>query len=92
MTAVGSHYTISNVGNGMVLDAEDCEVANGTVVRQWAQLDNLCQQWDIAPRVADRRRHPLIRLSPMPSARHAGGIRLAGRGGTRVRSITDFDP
>ena len=49
MTAVGSHYTISNVGNGMVLDAEDCEVANGTVVRQWAQLDNVCQQWDIAP-------------------------------------------
>ena len=34
---------------GMVLDAEDCEVANGTVVRQRAQLDNVCQQWDIAP-------------------------------------------
>ena len=32
VTAVGSHYTISNVGNGMVLDAEDCETANGTVV------------------------------------------------------------
>jgi hypothetical protein len=41
--------TISNVGNGMVLDAEDCELANGTVVRQWAQLDYVCQQWDIAP-------------------------------------------
>jgi len=26
----------------MVLDAENCETANGTVVRQWAQLDNLC--------------------------------------------------
>ena len=49
VTAVGSHYTISNVGNGMVLDAEDCETADGTVVRQWAQLDNTCQQWDIKP-------------------------------------------
>ncbi len=46
---MGSHYTISNVGNGMVLDAEDCETANGTVARQWAQLDNTCQQWDIKP-------------------------------------------
>ena len=33
----------------MVLDAEDCETANGTVVRQWAQLDNVCQQWNITP-------------------------------------------
>ena len=49
VTAVGSHYTISNVGNGMVLDAVDCETADGTVVRQWAQLDNTCQQWDIKP-------------------------------------------
>jgi hypothetical protein len=31
----------------MVMDAEDCGTADGTVVRQWAQLDNLCQQWDI---------------------------------------------
>jgi hypothetical protein len=46
---VGSHFTISNVANGMVLDAEDCETANGTTVRQWAQLDNTCQQWDIKP-------------------------------------------
>jgi hypothetical protein len=36
------------VANGMVLDAEDCETANGTVVRQWAQLDNTCQQWNIS--------------------------------------------
>ena len=84
MTAVGSHYTISNVGNGMVLDAEDCEVANGTVVRQWAQLDNVCQQWDIAP--APERNE----VSPMPSACPAGGIELGGRGGTRVRSIDGF--
>jgi len=48
VTPVGSHYTISNVANGMVLDAENCETANGTVVRQWAQLDNTCQQWDIS--------------------------------------------
>jgi hypothetical protein len=47
VSANGPHYTISNVGNGMVLDAEDCETANGTVVRQWAQLDNACQQYDI---------------------------------------------
>ncbi len=46
---VGSHYTISNVANGMVLDAENCGTANGTTVRQWAQLDNTCQQWDIKP-------------------------------------------
>ena len=31
----------------MVLDALDCETANGTVVRQWAQLDNTCQQWNL---------------------------------------------
>jgi non-reducing end alpha-L-arabinofuranosidase len=48
VSAVGGRYTISNVGNGMVLDALDCETANGTVVRQWAQLDNTCQQWDLA--------------------------------------------
>jgi hypothetical protein len=34
--------------SGMVLDALDCETANGTVVRQWAQLDNTCQQRDLA--------------------------------------------
>jgi hypothetical protein len=49
VSAVGSHYTISNVGNGMVLDVEDCGTADGTTVRQWAQLDNTCQQWDITP-------------------------------------------
>ena len=49
VTPAGGHYTISNVGNGMVLDALDCETANGTVVRQWAQLDNTCQQWDLTP-------------------------------------------
>jgi len=49
VTPAGSHDTISNVANGMVLDAEDCETANGTTVRQWAQLDNTCQQWDIKP-------------------------------------------
>jgi hypothetical protein len=37
------------VANGMTLDAEDCGTANGTVVRQWAQLDNACQQWDLQP-------------------------------------------
>ena len=31
VSAVGSHYTISNVANGMVLDAVDCETADGTV-------------------------------------------------------------
>jgi Ricin-type beta-trefoil lectin domain-like len=41
--------TGSNVASGMVLDAEDCETANGTIVRQWAQLDNTCQQWNITP-------------------------------------------
>ena len=53
----GTAYTITNVnsgklvqpngcgtanGTGMVLDAVDCETADGTVVRQWAQLDNTC--------------------------------------------------
>ena len=41
--------TRSNVANGMVLDGEDCETADGTVVRQWAQLGNTCQQWDLKP-------------------------------------------
>jgi hypothetical protein len=45
----GPAVAISNVGNGMVLDAEDCETANGTVVRQWAQLDNTCQEYAITP-------------------------------------------
>jgi Ricin-type beta-trefoil lectin domain-like len=44
VTPAGSRDTISNVANGVVLDAEDCETANGTTVRQWAQLDNTCQQ------------------------------------------------
>jgi hypothetical protein len=26
---------------------EAASAGNGTVVRQWAQLDNTCQQWDI---------------------------------------------
>ena len=47
VTANGTGYTISNVGNGMVLDAENCGTTNGTVVRQWAQLDNKCQEWYI---------------------------------------------
>lgn len=47
VTPDGPDVTISNVGNGMVLDAEDCQTANGTVVRQWAQLDNTCQQYAI---------------------------------------------
>ena len=47
VTDNGGEYTISNVGNGMVLDAENCGTANGTIVRQWAQLDNTCQQWKI---------------------------------------------
>jgi hypothetical protein len=45
VSAVGSHYMISNVGNGMVLDVRNCGIADGTTVRQWAQLDNTCQQW-----------------------------------------------
>ncbi|MGH1553747.1 RICIN domain-containing protein [Streptomyces sp. L7] len=49
MTHVGSHYTITNVGNGMTIDVKNCGTANGTAVRQWQQLDNACQQWDIAP-------------------------------------------
>lgn len=49
MTAYGGNYSITNVGNGMELDAENCGTANGTVVRQWQELDNTCQQWKIAP-------------------------------------------
>jgi hypothetical protein len=33
----------------MVMDVKNCGTANGVVVRQWAQLDNTCQQWTIAP-------------------------------------------
>jgi len=47
--AVELHYTVSNVGNGMVLDALDCETRKAPVVRPVAQLDNACQQWDITP-------------------------------------------
>jgi hypothetical protein len=43
----GTEYTVTNVNSGKVLDDVDCETANGTVVRQWAQLDNTCQEWDI---------------------------------------------
>jgi hypothetical protein len=58
----GTAYTITNVNsgtaaqpancattNGTGIVAEDCETANGTTVRQWAQLDNTCQQWSITP-------------------------------------------
>ena len=43
----GTAYRLTNVNSGKVLDDVDCETANGTVVRQWAQLDNTCQEWDI---------------------------------------------
>jgi len=36
-------------GSGKVLDSVNCGTADGTIVRQWAQLDNTGQQWDIAP-------------------------------------------
>jgi Alpha-L-arabinofuranosidase B, catalytic/Ricin-type beta-trefoil lectin domain-like len=45
--AGGTEYRITDVNCGKVLDDVDCETANGTVVRQWAQLDNTCQEWDI---------------------------------------------
>jgi hypothetical protein len=48
-SAGNGHYIITNVNSGTVLDALDCETANGTVVRQWAQLDNTSQQRDITP-------------------------------------------
>jgi len=36
-------------GSGKILDSVNCGTADGTIVRQWAQLDNTGQQWDIAP-------------------------------------------
>jgi hypothetical protein len=46
VTPVGSHYTISNVANGMVLDAVNCETTAPSSGN--GQLDNTCQQWDIS--------------------------------------------
>ena len=49
VTSYGSYYSITNVGNGMELDAKNCGTANGTVAHPWQELDNTCQQWNIAP-------------------------------------------
>ena len=45
----GVTVTVTNVNTGMTLDVANCGTANGTAVRQWQQLDNTCQQWNIAP-------------------------------------------
>ena len=41
----GTAYRLTNVNSGKVLDAVDCETANGTSIDQWASLGNTCQQW-----------------------------------------------
>jgi hypothetical protein len=45
----GTAYAITNVNSGTDVAPAGCGTANGTTVRQWAQLDNTCQQWDIKP-------------------------------------------
>ncbi|MFJ9381535.1 arabinofuranosidase catalytic domain-containing protein [Streptomyces sp. NPDC101455] len=45
----GTAYRLTNVNSSKVLDAVNCGTANGTAVRQWQQLDNTCEQWNIAP-------------------------------------------
>lgn len=43
------YYRLVNKASSKVLDAADCGTADGTNVRQWAWLDNACQQWQVTP-------------------------------------------
>ena len=49
-------YRFTSINSGKVLDADNCGTANGTHIDQWAALGNTCQQWNIAPSPAARRR------------------------------------
>ncbi|MFC0528970.1 family 43 glycosylhydrolase [Phytohabitans kaempferiae] len=42
-------YRLVNRSTRKVLDLADCGTADGTDIRQWAWLDNNCQQWRLAP-------------------------------------------
>ncbi|HSZ42143.1 MAG TPA: RICIN domain-containing protein [Trebonia sp.] len=44
---IGAPYMITNVNSGKAVQPDSCATANGTLVRQWAQLDNTCQEWDL---------------------------------------------
>ena len=44
----GTAYRLTNQNSGTVLDAIDCETANGTRTDLWASLGNTCQQWKFA--------------------------------------------
>ena len=44
----GTAYRLTNQNSGTVLDAIDCETANGTRIDLWASLGNTCQQWKFA--------------------------------------------
>jgi len=44
----GTAYRLTNRNSGTVLDAVDCETADGTAVDLWASLGNTCQQWKFA--------------------------------------------
>ena len=45
----GTPDTLTNVNSGKLVTPAGCGTADGTIIRQWAQLDNTCQQWDISP-------------------------------------------
>ncbi|WP_211263992.1 family 43 glycosylhydrolase [Streptosporangium amethystogenes] len=47
-TADGYHRLVNKQSN-KVLDLADCGTADGADVRQWAWLDNTCQQWRLQP-------------------------------------------
>ena len=50
------YYRLVNQASRKALDVADCGTADGTDVRQWAWLDNTCQQWQVTP--TDRRLVP----------------------------------
>ncbi len=43
------YYRLVNRATSKVADVESCGAADGTDVRQWAWLDNACQQWQVTP-------------------------------------------
>jgi hypothetical protein len=42
-------YRLVNASSDKALDVANCTTADGGNVRQWAWLDNFCQQWEVAP-------------------------------------------
>ena len=74
------YYRLVNRSSNKSLDVADCGSADGTDVRQWAWLDNACQQWQVTP-TADG----WVRLTGRSSGKVLDLAGCASADGTDVR-------